>query len=172
MTVVTRTKRLELREITIDDASGFFALNEDPEVLRYTGDVPFSDEEEARRFIQSYDRYATTGYGRWSVYLRQNGRYIGWCGLNLTPASGETDLGFRFFRDCWGMGYATEAARAALELGFEHFRLSKIVGRAMHDNAASHAVLRKLGMTPIFTFERAGERWVQYELTAGQFLER
>lgn len=169
MKPVALTARLELRQFSLDDAAGFFHLNEDPEVLSHTGDVAFRDEEEARAFIASYDPYSTTGYGRWSVYLRDDGRYIGWCGLSLKPSTGETDIGFRFFRDCWGKGYATEAAYASLDLGFNRFGLQRIVGRAMRDNAASHAVLRKLGMTPAFDFVQDGQTWVQYELTAGDF---
>jgi [ribosomal protein S5]-alanine N-acetyltransferase len=169
MTVMARTARLELREFATVDAPGLFALNKDPEVLRYTGDVPFADEEDAREFIRRYDSYATTGYGRWSVYLSGSGQYIGWCGLRLSPASGETDLGFRLFRNCWGMGYATEAARASLDLGFNRFCLQKIAGRAMRDNRASHAVLRKLGMIPAFDFIEAGQTWVQYELAAEDY---
>ena len=169
MIVVARTTRLELREFSETDASGFFSLNEDPEVLRFTGDVPFQDFDEAREFIARYNPYSTTGYGRWSVYLRDGGRYIGWCGLSFKPSTGETDIGFRFHRDTWGKGYATEAARASLDLGFNRFGLSKIVGRAMQDNAASHAILRKLGMTPAFEFTEGGQSWVQYELTVDDY---
>ncbi|HUG15129.1 MAG TPA: GNAT family N-acetyltransferase [Thermomicrobiales bacterium] len=165
--VAAETERLELREFSVDDAEGFFRLNGDPEVLRYTGDEPFADVEQARAFLAAYDNYARDGFGRWSVYLKETGEYLGFCGLNNRPATDEVDVGFRFRRACWDRGYATEAARAALDLGFTRYGLTRIVGRAMRDNAASHRVLEKLGMTKSHEFEQDGHVWAQYEARAG-----
>ena len=162
MVVVAVTERLELREFSVDDAEGFHDLNADPEVLRYTGDVPFVDVAEAREFLASYDNYARDGFGRWSVYVRQTGQYIGFCGLNYRADRDEVDLGLRLRRDCWGQGYATEAARAALELGFTRNGLKRIVGRAMRDNMASHRVLEKVGMTFSHEDKQDGAMWVVY----------
>jgi RimJ/RimL family protein N-acetyltransferase len=167
MTVVAVTKRLELREFVTSDAAELVRLNSDPEVVRYTGDPPFASVDEARELIEELrDRYARDGYSRWAVVRRDTGDFIGWCGLSFRPASGEIDLGFRLFRAAWGQGFATEAARASLSLGFEVFHLQAIVGRAMEGNAASHHILRKLGFTPVATFAAEGARWTQYELTA------
>lgn len=161
------TERLELREFSVSEAEDFYLLNADPEVLRYTGDEPFASVEEAHAFLEGYENYRRDGFGRWSCYLKATETYIGWCGLNRKPERDEVDIGFRFHRRYWGQGYATEAARAALALGFGRFGLAKMVGRARNDNAASHAVLRKLGMQPGFDFLEAGHAWVQYELSAG-----
>jgi [ribosomal protein S5]-alanine N-acetyltransferase len=163
--VVGQTERLVLREFASADAAGFFELNADPHVLRYTGDAPFRDIAAAQAFIEAYDAYTRHGFGRWSVYERESGDYIGFCGLAYRADRDEVDVGFRLRRDCWGRGYATEAASAALRLGFERFGLTRIVGRAMRDNAASHQVLRKLGMTPTHEFEQDGVTWVQYEVS-------
>lgn len=164
MAPVAATARLELREFAVAEAANFYQLNADPEVVRYTGDGPFASVAEARDFLARYDNYQRDGFGRWSCYLKETGAYIGWCGLNRKPARDEVDIGFRLHRRYWGRGYATEAAQAALELGFGHFGLSKVVGRARGDNAASHAVLRKLGMQPAFAFAEDGHTWVQDEL--------
>jgi len=140
------TKRLRLRELNPADAPGFFELNNDPEVVKHTGDQPFFRLEDARAFLENYDQYRLYGYGRWAVILRETDEFIGWCGLKYSPALGETDIGFRFFRRHWGKGYATESAMASLELGFDRFGLKKIVGRAMEANIASVRVLEKIGM--------------------------
>jgi RimJ/RimL family protein N-acetyltransferase len=71
-----------------------------------------------------YDRY---GFGRWSVFIKDIGDYIGFCGLNYRPAVEEVDLGFRLRRIHWGKGYATEAARGSLIRGFKTYNLAKIV---------------------------------------------
>lgn len=146
---ILETPRLLLREFHEEDAPHFYKLNEDPEVTRYTGDLPFRDEEAARQFLLDYDQYEKHGYGRWAVLLKpENTRpeWIGWCGLKYIPELDETDVGFRFFRSYWGRGYATEAARACLAYGFGALGLKRIVGRAMKENAASVRVLQKIGM--------------------------
>lgn len=58
----------------------------------------------------------------------------------------QVDLGFRFFQKEWGKGYATEAATASLEIGFNHFQIEEIIGRASIDNVPSIKVLEKIGM--------------------------
>jgi RimJ/RimL family protein N-acetyltransferase len=169
MIAVATTERLELREFSPGEAEALFQLNADPEVVRYTGDVPFRDVAEVLELIRSYDNYARDGFGRWSVYRLDTGEYLGWCGLNRRATTGEVDIGFRFRRGAWGRGYATEAAREALRLGFERFGLSAVVARAMRDNVASHRVIAKLGMDEVSRFELDGAEWVQYQLSADEY---
>ena len=146
MNIILETPRLLLREFQEEDAPFFYELNEDPEVVRYTGDPPFDSVESARFFLRSYDQYEKYGYGRWAVLLKPNNEWIGWCGLKHQPELGETDIGFRFFRRYWGQGYATESARACLDYGFNTLGLKRVVGRAMKDNKASIRVLEKIGL--------------------------
>lgn len=143
---IAETQRLNLRELNAEDAQNLFALNNDPEVIRYTGDRPFGNLAEARSFLENYDQYRKFGYGRWAVTDKVSGEFLGWCGLKFDPATGETDIGFRFFKNQWNKGYATEAAIKCLGIGFGKFNLQRIVGRAMKENAASVHVLEKLGM--------------------------
>jgi len=167
MKVVIETPRLVLREFAEADAAGMFALNNDPLVIRYTGDPPFASVDEAKTFIRQYDNYQTAGYGRWTTLLKdpqnqQAPQYIGWCGLSYSVASDETDLGFRFARAYWHNGYATEAAQACLDYGFNTLGLRKIIGRAMKENTASIHVLEKIGMTFEKEFEAHGASCVKY----------
>jgi RimJ/RimL family protein N-acetyltransferase len=139
------TKRLSLREFQETDARSLYELNRDPEVLRYTGDVAFESEIRAREFLKQYNSYTTHGYGRWAVIQRETGMFIGWCGFKFNE-EGFTDIGFRYFREEWNKGYATEAARACLAYGFETIGLEKIIGRAAIGNLRSIRVLEKLDM--------------------------
>jgi ribosomal-protein-alanine N-acetyltransferase len=159
-----QTPRLELRQFSLDDVDGFFELNQDEAVIRFTGDRAFKDKAEVADFINAYSEYDKYGVGRWSVYLRETGEYIGFSGLKYDPIKQELDIGFRFMRYHWGKGYATESAIAALKIGFAEFKAEKIVGRCMADNLGSHVVLKKLGMTAAFEFVDGGVRWQQYEL--------
>lgn len=145
MKFLMETPRLKLRELVAGDAPDFFGLNNDPEVIRYTGDPPFENVAAARLFLENYDQYEKYGCGRWAVLEKKSGEFLGWCGLKRLPETNDTDLGFRFFRKHWNRGYATEAAQACIEFGFKKLKLKKIVGRAMAANKGSIRVLEKVG---------------------------
>ena len=141
------TPRLWMREMRPEDAADFYALNADPEVLKFTGDEPFKDVDDSRQFLENYPSisYEKDGYGRWTCIEKSSGEIIGWCGLRL-QSSGETDLGYRFHKRFWGKGYATESSILSLNVGFEELHLSYIIARACDENVASIRVMQKLGM--------------------------
>jgi RimJ/RimL family protein N-acetyltransferase len=103
--------------------------------------------EEAVRLLKAviFPQYANR-IGRWAVVLRGTGEFIGWCGLKYYADVNEYDLGYRYFEEHWGRGYATEAARAVLRYGIEHLRGARIVGKAMAGNVGSRRVLEKIGL--------------------------
>lgn len=140
------TKRLILRELTTEDAEKFYELNSDPEVIRYTGDVPFRTIDQARNFLTDYKDYRKNGFGRWAVIEKTTQEFIGWCGLKLNEQD-LVDIGFRFFRNYWGFGYATESASACLNYGFDTLKLTIIIGRSARANKASIRILEKLNMS-------------------------
>ena len=151
--MILETQRCYLREFFTNDAQYFYDLNSDPEVVKYTGDKPFGNVQEAKSFLENYDQYQKYGYGRWAVINKNTNEYIGWCGLKYSPDLDEVDLGFRFFRKYWNQGYATETAEACIEFGFNTLNISKIVGRAMEANIGSVKVLEKTGMEFVGNFE-------------------
>jgi [ribosomal protein S5]-alanine N-acetyltransferase len=159
------TDRLQLREFHSGDARVLFALNADPEVIKYTGDPPFESLQHTKDFISDYsDEYTLRGYGRWAVVLKETGETLGWCGLRFVPELNETDLGYRFFKRHWGKGYASESGNGCIEYGFKKLHLKKIVGRTMHLNAASIKVLEKCGMKLKCDLEFEKHAGVLYEI--------
>ncbi len=162
--IVQTTNRLILREFKEEDAQSLFELNNDPDVLKFTGDKPFQNIQEAKRFIQKYDHYDNYGFGRWAVILKENNEFLGWCGLKYTPEKNEHDIGFRFLKHTWNQGFATEAAIACLDLGFYEFELTKIVGRAMKENQASIRVLEKTGLKFEKPFDFDGNEGLIYAI--------
>ncbi|MDI9310679.1 MAG: GNAT family N-acetyltransferase [Limnohabitans sp.] len=165
MKKILETPRLYLRELNISDAEDFFHLNDDPEVIKYTGDTSFSHISEALSFLQNYNPYELYGYGRWAVIRKEDEVFLGWCGLKYSPDLDEVDLGFRFFKKYWNQGFATESALACLKYGFEELGLEKIVGRAMGANIASIKVLEKIGMLYVGKFDFMKHQGVLYEIT-------
>ncbi|PBQ31759.1 GNAT family N-acetyltransferase [Sphingobacteriaceae bacterium] len=161
---ILETERLYLREMDSDDAKSAYDLNSDPEVICYTGDIPFASVKEAHDFLEAYTHYKIYGFGRWAVIEKTTNNFLGWCGLKFTPDLKEYDIGFRFFKKYWNKGFATEAAKACIELGFGKFEMQIIVGRAMPENKASIKVLTKLGL--VFLEERIteGKKEIIYQI--------
>ena len=153
-----------MRNLTIDYAEDFYTLNLDQEVIKYTGDEPFENIQTAKNFLTNYDQYEKYGVGRLAVIDKTTAKFIGWCGLKYNPDKDEYDIGFRFFRQYWNKGFATETAKRCLDFGIKDLDLNRIVGRAMKENLASVKVLEKTGMTFIETFDFGGYEGVIYEL--------
>lgn len=168
-TFMSSTSRLVLREFAAEDAPQLFALYNDPDVMRYTGEEPFPSVGAVREFIEAYPYYREHGFGRWAVLSRRSGEFLGFCGLRRDNPTPEVDLGFRFFRRYWGQGYATEAAATALAAGFGQFGLTEIIGRSMRENLASTSVLHKLGMSFREVTEDRGLLWLTYVIDRETF---
>lgn len=164
MSIVLESTRLILRPFQEKDTIDFYNMNLDPDVLRYTGDLPFASLAETLAFIQSYDQYEKYKMGRFTVLEKTRGIYVGWCGLKYHAENKEVDLGFRLNRVSWGKGFATEAGRRCLEYGFDELGLQNIIARAMVKNEASKKVLKKLGFLEETHFYEKGERWYRYTL--------
>lgn len=166
MNLLMETSRLVLRPFTVEDATIMYALNSDPEVLKYTGDKQFESIAETRRFLEAYDQYQKYKVGRLIVISKEDKEIVGWCGLKFHPDTGDYDLGYRFFQKHWGKGYASEAARACITEGFESLKLNRIIGRVRKENSNSIRVLRKLGMQHVEDYLEDAKNWQLFELTA------
>lgn len=171
MKKVAETNRLILREFSIEDAPDFYALNLDEEVMKYTADHVFETLEESAALIHGYQEYEKTGFGRWTVVLKETNEVLGWCGLKYIASVDEVDLGYRLHRRFWNKGYATEACQASLDIGFKEYNLDLIVGRTMADNLASRRVLEKIGMTYWKDFDFVEHPGVYYRIYKKDYLQ-
>lgn len=172
MTLSLRTNRLLLQEMNEHDAANMFALNNNPNVLQYTGDAPFKDIQEAKRFIAAYDQYKKYRIGRLSVYLIENNKYLGWCGLKYHPKEDTVDLGFRFLEEEWNNGYAKESGLACLEYGFLKKEYPTIIARADKRNFVSIRVINKLGFRYLKEELEEGRVWQIFSLKKEDFVNQ
>ena len=165
MNIIIETNRLLLRTFTVDDAALIYQLNLDPDVIRYTHD-PIKDLAHASEILEKViiPQYALYNHGRWAVHVKATLEFLGWCGLKYRAELNEIDLGYRFKKEGWGKGYATEAAFASIQYGFEKIGLQRIVARAEIDNIGSWKVLEKCGMTYIGDEEVDGYPVKTYEI--------
>jgi len=147
MNKIIDTGRLILRRFTLDDLPAFFQLGSRPEIIRYAQSTPWASLDEARAFMVAapFQDYATYGYGRFACVWKESGEVIGFSGLKYVPEIGDTELGYRFLPEFWGMGLATEAGRASIEFARADLSLTRLVAMVHPDNLASAGVLAKLG---------------------------
>jgi RimJ/RimL family protein N-acetyltransferase len=141
-----QTDRLLLRAMTVDDADALFAINSDPDVMRYTHEPMLSSTEEARQAIADYPDFDSVGFGRWGCVLKESHQVIGFCGLKYLDDLDVVDVGYRLLREYWGRGLATEACRASIQFGFDVLQLERIVGLVLPENHRSIRVLEKAGL--------------------------
>ncbi|NND84694.1 MAG: GNAT family N-acetyltransferase [Acidimicrobiia bacterium] len=177
---VFATERLTLRRWVESDLPGFAAMNVDPDVMEYF--PAFVSEEDTRAVVERFESlFDEVGYGPWA--LEHDGEFIGFTGLlihtfpaHFTPA---VEVGWRLRKEAWGHGFATEAARAALRVGFEDHAIDEIVSMTVPANVKSVAVMERLGMVrdPADDFDhpRVPEgsplrRHVLYRLSAKKWL--
>jgi RimJ/RimL family protein N-acetyltransferase len=145
-----RTERLVLRRWCDADRAPFAAMNADPVVMEFLPN-PLT-RRESDEFVDRIERaFEAHGWGLWAVEVVEHGGFAGFVGLwpadfdaDFTPA---VEIGWRLDARFWGQGYAPEAARAALEFGFEQVGLGEIVSFTAVINERSQRVMQKIGMT-------------------------
>lgn len=122
-------------------------MHTDDAVMRYLGMPPWQRMEECLDYIYKNVRsYRAHGFGRFVTIRRSDETLLGLAGLLVDQHEGFIDLGYRLFPNYWGKGYATEAARAIVQFGFETLELDEIVALVAEKNERSERVLEKLGM--------------------------
>jgi RimJ/RimL family protein N-acetyltransferase len=162
-----RTARLMLRPYTPDDLDDLYDIQSRPAVTRYLYFDP-RDREEVREALTAKIQAAALpddgGHLTLAVVLPETDRVIGDVLLFLRSREHrQGEIGYVFHPDHGGRGYATEAARVMLRLGFEELGLHRVIGRLDGRNTASARVLEHLGMRREARFRQ--NEWVKGEWT-------
>ncbi len=140
------TPRLRLRGFRNDDLPALVAMNRDPDVMRYIRPVG-SEEAETRRAAALIADNQNKPLGVWAVEDCDDRRFHGAAMLIRLPEADDIEVGYRLVKAAWGRGFATEAALCLRDYGFAEIGLEEIVAVADPGNAASHKVLRKIGLS-------------------------
>lgn len=173
------TDRLILRQWRPDDREPFAAMSADPRVMEFFPALLNRAESDALA-----DRFAARieerGFGFWAIELPGIARFIGFAGLSIpgfaTHFTPCVEIGWRLSPDYWGQGYASEAARRALQFGFDEAGFAEIVAFAAAGNRRSRAVMERIGMTydaegefdmPSLPEDSPVRRHVLYRIRAG-----
>jgi RimJ/RimL family protein N-acetyltransferase len=155
MTEELVTDRLVLRELTSEDAAVLFAYRSHPSVSAHQGWAPESLDD-AHEFIAALKLQPPYTGGTWrqlGIVLRSDGRLIGDCGIHVLKSdSRHAEIGYTIAPEFHRQGYGTESVRAILGLLFGTLRMRQVVARTLARNAASRALLAKVG----FVAEKRG----------------
>ena len=145
MAIALRTPRLLLREWRDGDAEAFAAMSAQPALTEFL--LPPSPDWVARA-RRHWDEH---GVGQFVVELPGEYPFIGTIGLDqlrwAVPFAPAVEIAWRLAQPYWGQGYATEAARAAIEDGFFRLGFDEIVAFTAVGNRRSRSVMERLGMS-------------------------
>ena len=143
MSLTITTERLILRQLTLDDAEAAFEWTGDARVAKYmiySTHESIETTKEWLRTVKSTDTQFEFGFVR-----KSDGKLIGSGGIRLLE-DGFWEFGYNFRFDCWGMGYATEASKAMIELVRSRYGDVKLKAECAAENTASAHVIEKCGL--------------------------
>ena len=131
------------------DRAPFAAMNADPEVMAFLTSPQSPSASDAS--IDAWQaQFAAQGWSNWAVELRESGEFIGFTRLSVPGRTFSfspcVEVGWRLARKFWGNGFATEAARAALQVAFEWLALREVVSFTAVRNLRSRSVMERIGM--------------------------
>ena len=143
------TDRLILRRWRDADRKPFAAMNADPEVMRYFPSTLTADQ--SNLMVDRIEAgFETAGWGLFAVEVKGAQAFIGFVGLMeinpKVPCAPGVEIGWRLDKAAWGHGYASEAARACLDLAFTTVGLAQVLSFTAVPNLSSQAVMQRIGM--------------------------
>ena len=142
------TERLIIKPTNTEDAKFIFEIMNTPKYYKYIGDRNIRTLEDAENYItqKMMPQYEKMGFGNFTVTLKSDGSKIGFCGIYVRPSLETPDIGFAFFEEYEGKGYAFEAASELKKLAKTEFGLQKLSGITVEYNHSSRKLLEKLGL--------------------------
>jgi len=138
------TKRLILRQWQESDIAPFVEMNSDPEVMKYFPEI-WSFDKSLKMYNDCQSNESDFGF--YPAEEKISGEFIGFVGLNNPVHMPNcVEIGWRLRKEFWGKGYATEAAKKWLSIGFDEYGLDEIISFTTPQNIKSQEVMKRIGM--------------------------
>lgn len=144
------TEHLVMREYTLHDFDVLYEIMSDPETMKHYPE-PF-DEERTRNWIEwNIQNYKEYGFGLWAVVLKENGEFIGDCGITIQNIDGELlpEIGYHIHKKYWRRGFGSEAARAVRDWAFKNTSYDRLYSYMKYTNVASYSTALSIGMKKV-----------------------
>ena len=162
------TERLLIRVFEPGDAEEMARAYCYPEVMRYIPGGADADLDAVRRRITTYRLHQEErGFSSWALVERASEQLIGDVGFGVFEPTGDLELGYSLAQHRWGLGYATEAAAACLQVAFAHLDVPRIVAVVDAENEASLRVPERIGMSRAGELKPRGRPHVLFEARRG-----
>ncbi|MDE6567292.1 MAG: GNAT family N-acetyltransferase [Lachnospiraceae bacterium] len=145
--ITIKTERLLLRPLAVTDAKEVFEWVSDERVTRYMNYLTYTNIEQVKEWL-AFACQDTNTY-HFGFERITDGVLIGSGDIEPIKAGqkqGCWRIGYNLRYDCWGRGYATEAAKAMIHYVYENFGARKFVSSHCEPNLASGNVLKKCGL--------------------------
>lgn len=163
MPLPLQTPRLTLRSPRVEDAQALLAVFGDARAMRYVGDGRTRSLEELRTALaRGIALESERGYNMFVVVRRTDEQVLGDCGLSIWRPTGETEIGWRFAKEHWGHGYASEAAQEVLRFAADEVGIRRLISAIHPDNVASRRLAERLGFVVTGTDVHLGVPVVYY----------
>lgn len=167
------TARLFGEAIATSDFADIHRLHSDPLVMKTLSadGKPLSEEVTRESIRQAIDHWQQHGFGFWVFRRQSDGAFIGRGGLKLYEIEGENVIGLAYavMSEFWSQGFATEMARASLDVGLGQLGFPEICSWTLPINLASQRVMEKLGFRYQRDFEFAGLVHRCYRVVAAEW---
>ncbi len=140
-----QTERLDLLAISSADLESYKALLADPSVMKLVGleaGETLSSDEAKSVVDGAVNAWSARGYGRWSMFDRETGEFIGFCGFRAEQ--GVPELICMMHEPFWGCSLAAEAAKACLEHGFKTLGFTEVKAFCRPEHSRARRTLDKL----------------------------
>ena len=147
---VIETKRLILRELTIDDANDVFDYFSKEEVVKYYDLEKFTKINQVKKLIEQFN--STDDRIRWGLFSKKAKKIIGSCGFHhccltaLHRCNYKAEIGYELAPEYWQQGFMTEAIKEIIKYGFTELKLNRIEALIIPENIASRKLIAKAGL--------------------------
>ena len=158
-----QTGRLELRPVAYGDLPDLVAIKADPRSFALLLGGVRNRQQATEELAADIAFWGQHRVGMWAVRERHGQAFVGMTGIMGRRDGRGLALRFALTAQCWGRGYASEAAAAALRFAHERAGLARVVAVARGTNMASREVLAAIGMTRCEEFMQYGHRMLLYE---------
>ena len=147
--VFIKTERLTIEDIVSADRERYKALYLDDELNKWWGydyREDLGDKEPTAEYFFNFQKELKEKKEEYSFAVKKDNLLIGELVLHNFDDDGGVEMGFRFFKECHGKGYAIESASALKEYAFSVLGAKRLKSRCFKENVQSRKLIERLGL--------------------------